>query len=236
MIVSGTLSKSSYDPVNWKLVNIVFEGDMTKITHDASKHLYGIVYFKGKTYNTPNFQKLQGMLKLDNLDNTNFTISSSDGRFNVIDVRNVPDNKLTSPSYTGGINRDGDLNSVYFASSLKDNVDVYRKFKASNGSVFNRYFGEERQSGLDYNFSISSGYYPSSQTPRSLSDFEELGNSYIKNSLLKFPTSARDSYTTDEFNALKNNIDKTKLEADKDLKELAKNDKRRFSFATKSFG
>lgn len=233
MIVSKTASKSSSDPVNWELVNIVFEGDMSKITHNASRSLYGIIYFKKKTYNTSK-QYLYGMLKLKKLYNdNNFTITVNEQN-SVIDVRDIADSDIIS--YTGGINQNGTINSIYFNASLAspdtnnpnetDSKNYREKFRAFNGRINNIYFGEKRTSGYNY-FNSTDSFYPSSRIPRSLKDFEALGNSYIDSNgeNMEFPTSARDSYNDTQFNSL-DPVEQQKLNADKNSKELAKNDKR----------
>ena len=139
IIVSGSASKST--SVDWLLVNIVFEGNMNTITNNSDL-LYGIVYFKGTTYTSGKDQYLYGMLKLGNLSNTNFTITTNRNN-SVIDVRLISSNDIIS--YTGGINRDGSLNSIYFRASLAspnadnpkktDSKNYREKFRASNGYI-----------------------------------------------------------------------------------------------------
>ena len=85
----------------------------------------------------------------------------------------------------------------------------------------------ERRSGYK-DFTVDNRFVPSSRTYRSLKDFEALGNSGSTTSTMKFPTSARDSYDDTQFNALKD-IEQQKLEADKDKKKIAKNDKKVYS-------
>ena len=178
------------------------------------------------------------MLKLTKVDNYNkFTISANSTN-SVIDVRDIAGSDIIS--YNGGITMNGDLNSIYFNTSLAspdvnkpnetDSKNYRGKFRAPNAYINNIYFGEKRTSGYDY-FALDNDFYPSSYSPRSLRDFETLGNDYINRSQqshMKFPTSARESYNDTQFNSL-DSVEQQKLEADKNLKELAKNDKRIYS-------
>lgn len=220
MIVSGEANKER--TVNWELVNIVFEGNVNKIIHDNTRDMYGIVYFKGIPYNVFK-QYMYGMLKLNNLTNDNFSISSN-GKMGVIDVRGIDINSMNAynDTYDKGVNQNGIINSVYFDKNIEG---IIKKFKADNGYVNNVYFGEKREYGIR-SFSPNH-YHPSSKTPRALRDFEFLGNTYIDGNysgVMYFPTSAYDSYDGD-FSEYGDEEAEARdaLEEDRNKKKLAKN-------------
>lgn len=219
MIVSGEANKER--TVNWELVNIVFEGNVNKIIHDNTRDMYGIVYFKGIPYNVFK-QYMYGMLKLNNLTNDNFSISSN-YKMGVIDVRGIDINSMNAynDTYDKGVNRNGTINSVYFDKDVED-VSI-KKFKADNGYVNNVYFGEKRECGIR---SLSTNHYhPSSKTPRALNEFEYLGNTYINNNhtgVMNFEKSAYDSYKGN-FTEYEYEDDVKILEEDRNEKKLAKN-------------
>ncbi len=229
MIVSGNANKER--TVNWELVNIVFEGDVSKITHNNTRYMYGIVYFKDIPYNSKDaFNEyrhfLYGMLKLKKLTD-NFYVSIGDGDYGVIDVRDIDISSINTynNTYDKGVIKDGTVNSIYFDENHKDIKDIKKIFKADNGYVNNVYFGEKREFGIritNYDY-----YNPSSKTPRALRDFEFLGNTYIDNNyygVMYFPTSAYDSYDGDfsEYGDEEAEA-KNALEKDRNEKQLAKN-------------
>lgn len=100
MIISGDATTAA--TVNWQLINIVFEGDMSEIKNNFKNPvssnralpLYGIVYFKDKPYKNNNGtaggQSVKGMLKLDNVQGVsgeNFQINFGSDYYSVLDVR-----------------------------------------------------------------------------------------------------------------------------------------------------
>ena len=166
MIISGNANANK---VNWRLVNIVFEKDMSKLENKLSSTLYGIVYFKDKPYNNNAgnaVQGLYGMLKLDkvkDIDSENFRIGFGGNIcvYNVLDVRGVDKSELDAYNPTGreiNING-GDLHAIYFNEyydSYKGNeieIDkLCRKFSSrSKSGALKVYLGDNRENGNFYN-------------------------------------------------------------------------------------
>ena len=229
MIVSGEANAER--TVNWELVNIVFDGDVSKITHNNTRHMYGIVYFKDMPYNSKNAfyeyrHYIYGMLKLKKLTD-NFYVSIPNRKMAVIDVRGIDIDSMNdyNNTYNKGLNQDGSLGSIYFDEYYRNVEHIIEKFQAKNGYVDNVYYGQKRAFGIrttNYDY-----YNPSSKTPRALKEFEYLGNTYIDNDyrgVMYFEKAAYDSYNGD-FSEYGDEEAKAKnaLERDKDQKELAKN-------------
>lgn len=176
MIISGNAETANVD---WTLVNIVFEGDMSSITNAKNSDLRGIVYFKDKVYNTPG-QSVYGLIKLDKLDGV------SDGNFGVdlcedsavLDVRGVAKDSIEKHN-TNILRKGGWAHAIYFSSdfnSIKDNqtaINVLCERFSYNQAVgfVNAYLGNTRFDGPH----IKDGK-KGADTPRSLKDFEYFGN------------------------------------------------------------
>ena len=249
MIISGNAKENT---VNWHLVNIVFEGDMSKLTNkftdpdsELALPLYGIVYFKDKPYNNSrqDGQSVVGMLKLDNLQgvsSNNFKVGFDSTYYSILDVSGIaPDflNKYPLLSYKEIISQGGSTHAIYFNETLyKDNItqnDInklcYKFVSESVAGIANVYLGNHKVKGNEYDFAYS--YFnnsAASKTPRTLKEFEYFGNYY------KFEKSAYSSYSSDEFNNLPKE-EKEQLEGDKGTKQIAQNNRKCFSCVAKSF-
>ena len=246
MIISDEATKTA--TVNWELRNIVFEEDMSTIKNNfknpngRSLPLYGIVYFKKKPYNnkeTDVGQAVYGMLKLDNLENVsseNFRIGLSH-KFSVLDIRGVDTSFLNTytPKNKEIILDGGYTHAIYFSksySTLKDNQTEIDKlcgkfFPAGAAGIINAYLGDTKVKGNSFYGSASDGLFSAaSRAPRTLKEFEDLGNSYEEfTGNMQFEHSAKSSYTSDELNKL-DEIEKKSLSEDESNKMLAKNDRR----------
>ena len=249
MIISGNANANK---VNWRLVNIVFEKDMSKLENKLSSTLYGIVYFKDKPYNNNAgnaVQGLYGMLKLDkvkDIDSENFRIGFGGNIcvYNVLDVRGVDKSELDAYNPTGreiNING-GDLHAIYFNEyydSYKGNeieIDkLCRKFSSrSKSGALKVYLGDNRENGNFYNSSNNKYFAAASKTPRTLKEFEYFGNETIKSGIGKFEKSAYSSYSPTEFNNLPQE-EQTQLNNDDGKNEIAQNNRKSFSCQAKSF-
>ena len=249
MIISGNANANK---VNWRLVNIVFEKDMSKLENKLSSTLYGIVYFKDKPYNNNAgnaVQGLYGMLKLDkvkDIDSENFRIGFGGNIcvYNVLDVRGVDKSELDAYNPTGreiNING-GDLHAIYFNeyydSYIRYETEIdklCRKFSSrSKSGALKVYLGDNRENGNFYNSSNNKYYAAASKTPRTLKEFEYFGNEAIKSGIGKFEKSAKSSYSSTDFEKLPQE-EKTQLEDDKDAKKIAQNNRKCFSCVAKSF-
>lgn len=247
MIISGDATKN--DTVNWELRNIVFEGDMSKIKNNFKNpddvgyfFLYGIIYFKDRPYNNKglvNGQRVEGMLKLDNLQGVsseNFEVDFGSNYYSVLDVRGA-----SLDSYNIGSNekisqRGGYIHAIYFNksySSIKDSQTEINKLcdkfaDASKLGVINAYLGDDKVKGHCFSSPSESNFSAASRTPRTLKEFEEFGNSSDENrGYMQFKKSAKSSYEgyTTDWNKLES-IEIESLNKDDDNKRLAKNDRR----------
>ncbi|MBD5440147.1 MAG: hypothetical protein HDR33_03890 [Treponema sp.] len=252
MIISGNAKENT---VNWHLVNIVFEGDMSKLTNkftdpdsELALPLYGIVYFKDKPYNNSrqDGQSVVGMLKLDNLQevsNENFKVGFDSTYYSILDVSGIaPDflNKYPLLSYKEIISQGGRTHAIYFHkdyASLKNIQDkeerqtkinelCYKFVSSSKAGIVNVYLGDNRDKGNHYD------RYPdntaASKTPRKLKEFEYFGNLYNDDdgkTKMKFEHSAKSSYTDTEFKDLPSN-EQNKLKEDDGKNKIAQNNKR----------
>lgn len=202
MIVSGEANKER--TVNWKLVNIVFEGNVSKITHNNTSHMYGIVYFKDMPYNNKNtFNEYRhfvyGMLKLKEITTDNFYVSMPNSMCDVLDIRGIDENFIKA--YNKGIVKSGIINSIYFDEIYRSISDIDERFRPITGYINNIYYGEKREYGNNTDHGV---HFPSSKTPRALKEFEYLGNTFINEGYysMHFESSARSSYTDEEFEEL----------------------------------
>ena len=245
MIISGKATKNT---VNWRLVNIVFEDDMSELTNNFKNPynsvrdlpLYGIVYFKNRPYNNSrqDGQSVVGMLKLDNLQEVsskNFKVGFGSTSYSVLDVSGITPNVLDTYNKDNNnqiASKAGLIHAIYVNKDYSsiDVTTLCKKFADSNriGAIY-VYFGNNKVQGNFYNSSIAT--VGSSKTPRTLKEFEYLGNTYIDSSKeenIYFEKSAYSSYSSDELNNtnIVPSIEKTQLEKDKDKKQIAQNNKR----------
>ncbi|MBD5405513.1 hypothetical protein HDR59_03130 [bacterium] len=245
MIISGDATTAA--TVNWRLINIVFEGDMSKIKNNFKNPvsgrylpLYGIVYFKDKPYNNNNAvvsgQSVEGMLKLDNVQGVyseDFKVDFSSRWYNVLDVRgaslNNYDRIIGKEIIQGGY-----LHAIYFNKdyiSLENNQDeineLCNKFaNPNNMGIINAYLGTIKVKGHNFDDPSDGSFSAGSRTPRTLKEFEYLGNTY-DDGFMHFETSAKSSYDKypTEFDNLSDR-EKDNLKNDAGDNQLAKNDRR----------
>ncbi|MBD5436053.1 MAG: hypothetical protein HDR36_06040 [Treponema sp.] len=247
MIISGEATETA--TVNWELRNIVFEGDMSKIKNnfknpnaDRYLPLYGIVYFKDKPYNNNNGliggQSVKGMLKLDHLQGVsseNFEVNFSTDKYSVLDVRGASLDNYDIGSDEKISQNGGYIHAIYFnenyidfeGNQIKIN-ELCDKFADSGKlGVINAYLGNTKVKGHCFSKPSSGNFSAASRTPRTLKEFEDLGNSFDEEprSYMQFEHSAKSSYTSDEFNKL-DEIEKKSLSEDEGDNLLAKNDRR----------
>ena len=245
MIISGDATENY--TVNWKLRNIVFEGDMSKIKNNCenptgvgSLFLYGIIYFKNKPYNNNGSfdQNVEGMLKLDNLtgvSSENFKVNFSSNPYSVLDVRGASLDNYNLENKNQIL--EGGAHAIYF----NDKYKPYEKnkiqklcYKFSNPNVTaidNVYLGDNKVSYKDVNDIYSNRilFSAASRQPRTLKEFEDFGNSYDRGSqnYKQFKKSAKSSYEgyTEDWNNLEQR-ERDSFTADESDKMLAKNDRR----------
>ena len=175
IIVSGNSSANS---VNWTdLTNVIFEGDMSKLTINNIIYLNGIVYFKDLAYeNDNNFNFVKGSLKLDKMSSAMDINGLGDGKESfVLDISNISNVN----DYTGNVLIKGArfVSAVYFNKDQKDNKgdNLYKKIADDiNGVIDNVYFGGELAEGESFN--IYSGKIKTSDKARTLEEFEYFGN------------------------------------------------------------
>ena len=180
IIVSGSSSANS---VNWTdLTNVIFEGDMSKLTINNRTYLNGIVYFKNLPYNNSNISTVFGSLKLDKMAPTINVVGDGNGKKSfVLDISNISDIN----NYTGNVLIKGSsvANAVYFNENQKSNKgrSLYSKIADDqSGMIDNVYFGGQLENGENYNKSTTPT--KTSDKARTLEEFEYLGNNgYYKN-------------------------------------------------------
>lgn len=240
MIISGDAEKAL--DVDWKLTNIVFEGDMSKIKNTGTSSLTGIVYFKKQAYKNTGKQSVEGLLKLDSLEGV------SNGTFNVylnktFAVLDVRGGGKKADSYTGGsiLASGAYAHAIYFSNdldSIKNSPTEINKLtnKFSNMQVtgmgfINVYLGSDRVNGESYGDDSTQSII-GAKNPRSLKEFEYLGNYYEDNGSYRFEKSAKETYGN-EFDNL-SSFDQGKLNSNPYT--IALNNKRCFSSTAKSLG
>ena len=252
MIISGNATKNT---VNWRLINIVFEGDMSKLETELSSTLYGIVYFKDKPYNATKLitgQKVRGMLKLDKVkdvsrNNFRINLGGDSAVYSVLDVRGVDKSELDAynPTYNEINTSGGDIHAIYFNeyydSYIRYEIEIDKlccKFSnSSEAGVLNIYLGDNRENGNFYNIGNNKYFAAASKTPRTLKEFEYFGSLYddvFGYENMHFEKSAYSSYSSTDFEKLPQE-EKTQLEDDKDAKKIAQNNRKCFSCVAKSF-
>lgn len=222
LIISGDAKEAE---VNWKLTNIIFEGDVSKLINSSERVLKGIVYFKDLPYNNEGVggQGINGAVRLDKLEGLkNFKINdkteSQECIFNksVIDLREINKTKMEkySPDYEDHIFKY--IGAVYFNEEVENLVKdytFYDKFIYSNKSEYinNEYFGN----GVRRN---SQGYVedaitsvPTSYRPRQLKEFEEYGNNgyYTKSAYDSYDDINNSNLTEIQIDGLRNDSNKT---------------------------
>lgn len=247
MIISGNAKANT---VNWRLVNIVFEGDMSKLTNtftdpdsELALPLYGIVYFKDKPYNNSrqDGQSVVGMLKLDNLQgvsSNNFKVGFDSTYYSILDVSGVNTDFLDryNPEGKEIISQGGSTHAIYFNETLyKDNItqnDInklcYKFVSKARSGIINVYLGMDKFKGDEYDKYVYRNLLAASKNPRTLKEFEYFGN------YDKFEKSAYSSYSSTEFDNLPKE-EREQLEGDKDAKKIAQNNRKCFSCVAKSF-
>ena len=240
MIISGKAAGE----VNWRLTNIVFEGDMSEIKNKLSSNLYGIVYFKDKPYNNNvgDGQGVEGMVKLDNLQgvsNENLKVAFSSKIYNILDVSGVNTDSLDEYNPEGKeiISRGGFTHAIYFPkdydkrgiNDTQEEIDklCYKFVSKNRNGIINVYLGDHKVKGNEYNIEYNNRS-ATSKTPRTLKEFEYYGNND------KFEHSAYSSYSSTDFEELPL-TEKKQLEDDKDAKKIAQNNRKCFSCVAKSF-
>ena len=174
IIVSGI---SSVNSVNWTdLTNVIFEGDMSKLTINNRTYLNGIVYFKNLPYNNSNISTVFGSLKLDKMAPTINVNGDGNGKKSfVLDISNISDIN----NYTGNVLIEGSsvANAVYFNENQKSNKgrSLYSKIADDqSGMIDNIYFGGQLENGENYNKLTTPT--KTSDKARTLEEFEYLGN------------------------------------------------------------
>lgn len=178
IIVSGS---SSVNSVNWtNLTNVIFEGDMSKLTINNKTNLNGIVYFKDLPYenNTESFVK--GSLKLDKIADTIKVSGGGEYSF-VLDLSSIS-NFYTN--YTGNnLTQSGFVSAVYFNKDQENyknqnnGFDLYKKIvDPQSGVINNVYFGGIR--ATTHGFKLDEGVKTSDKA-RTLEEFEYLGNNRV---------------------------------------------------------
>ena len=246
MIISGDAKAKE---VNWRLINIVFEGNMSEIKNKLSSNLYGIVYFQKEPYdnNVGTGQGVKGMVKLDNLQgvsSNNFKVGISATSYSVLDVSGVGADFLDRYNPTGEeiISKNGRTHAIYFPKDyayLKNIQDekerqekineLCYKFVAENKTgIINVYLGDDRDHGNEYSHYYNEYLTAASKTPRTLKEFEYFGNLYddfFGDGDMKFKTSAKSSYTDTEFKDLPE-YEKESLNDDVGKNKIAQNNKR----------
>ena len=245
MIISGNAKANT---VNWRLVNIVFEGDMSKLINEFTDPdselalpLYGVIYFKDKPYNNSrqDGQSVKGMIKLDNLQgvsNENFKVGFASSVNNVLDVSGISTTVLDSYvlDYDKQIaSKGGTIHAIYFNenyTSANENKikELCEKFaNPDRTGAINVYLGNKKVQGNKYDkYPTETG---ASKTPRTLKEFEYFGNLYdavlYGDTKMQFKESAKSSYTDTEFKNLPSN-EQNKLTNDDSKKQIAQNNKR----------
>ena len=242
MIISD---KAAENTVNWKLTNIVFEDDMSQIKNnfknpngERALFLYGIIYFKNKTYNATRLsggQSVHGMLKLDNLEGVsseNFKVGFGSSVYSVLDVSGITPNVLDTYNKDNNnqiASKAGLIHAIYVNKdySSTDVTTLCKKFADSSriGAIY-VYFGNNKVQGNFYNSSIAT--VGASRIPRTLKEFEYFGN------YDKFEKSAYSSYSSTEFNNLPQE-EQTQLNNDDGENKIAQNNRKCFSCVAKSF-
>ena len=172
IIVSGNSSANS---VNWTdLTNVIFEGDMSKLTINNKTDLKGIVYFKDLAYNSNS--TVLGSLKFDKISSTMNVSGDGNGKESfVLDISSISDIN----NYIGNVLIKGGqvVNAVYFNKNQKSNKgrDLYRRIAdEQSGVIDNVYFGGKLEEGESFNnANVKTKTYP---TARTLEEFEYLGN------------------------------------------------------------
>ena len=246
MIISGNATKNT---VNWRLINIVFEGDMSKLETELSSTLYGIIYFKDKPYNATKLitgQKVRGMLKLDKVkdvsrNNFRINLGGDSAVYSVLDVRGVDKSELDAynPTYNEINTSGGDIHAIYFNEYYNfykgDEKEISKlccKFSnSSEAGVLNIYLGDNRENGNFYNIGNNKYFAANSKAPRTLKEFEYFGSLYddvFGYENMHFEKSAYSSYSSNELNDtnIVPSIEKTQLEGDKDAKKIAQNNRK----------
>ncbi|MDE7140886.1 MAG: hypothetical protein K2O09_09090, partial [Treponemataceae bacterium] len=217
LIISGDAKQAE---VNWQLTNIIFEGNMSKLTNTyaLSDALRGIVYFMKLPYDNKNVnfgegQYMNGVVKLDELGvSTNIRLQPS--IYSVIDIRKVDEDGIIAYNPSKADHIFSQVGSVYFNENVQPLVNggiLYSKFIQATISarIDNEYFGDK-----DRRNSVNSLENPASKKPRKLSEFEYYG---IHS---KFEHAAVESYNGDFSGVTKNQEEK--LKADINVKLIAK--------------
>lgn len=255
VVITGDYKEKSNIDLNTRLTNVIFEGDVSKIRNSYKDQFNGVVYFKDLPYNnnkedgTKTNAYVNGLLKLDKLEGVSYDNFSVRFENSILDLRGR-DNLNQNPLEGYNINNDekktitqiSEVHGVYFTKKGLENVKglgntsnleedenlerifeiLIKRIKQKNDShLYKVYVDEEKKNNISRTvyFDNADKFLAGNKTPRTLEEFEYYGNNG------KFENSAYNSYKQDELDKM-DKEEREKLENDKDIKELALNNRK----------